>query len=354
MLFSVVENLKINKHMDKTNRKYCPKCGAIISRKKVEDRLRDYCEKCKTVFYDNPLPVASAIVSNKEREILLVLRDRDPHEGQWCLPSGFVELNESVEKAVKRELMEETGIKGKVLRLIDTYSRYNDVYGDLIWVTFEVNKSSGKVVAGDDARDAKYFPINDLPELAFHSNRRAVKRYVKLYQDLWKMEDSFIDLEEKHEKTKLDLPTDSLYKIISKDSQIITDNWVSDVCSHKSTKKYADYAHDILYERAHNVISQFGTWMTTPKGEKRHIWEYYKNVGNSRREQGFKLSEVLSALSLTRKHIFAHVLANSNVWKKSIAMYQVLEFMWQVNYFFDKANYYVTYGFESSTESLIK
>jgi len=196
--------------------------------------------------------------------------------------------------------------------------------------------------------------INDLPELAFHSNRRAVKRYVKLYQDLWKMEDSFIDLEEKHEKTKLDLPTDSLYKIISKDSQIITDNWVSDVCSHKSTKKYADYAHDILYERAHNVISQFGTWMTTPKGEKKYIWEYYKNVGNSRRDQGFSLSEVISALSLTRKHIFAHVLASSSVWKKPIAMYQVLEFMWQVNYFFDKANYYVTYGFESSTDSLIK
>ncbi len=94
--------------------------------------------------------------------------------------------------------------------------------------------------------------------------------------------------------------------------------------------------------------------MTTSKGQKQHIWEYYIYVGHSRREQGFKLSEVISALSLTRKHIFAHVLANRKVWKKSIAMYQVLDFMWQVNYFFDKANYYVTYGFESSTDSLIK
>ena len=210
--------------MEKNNRKYCPKCGSKITRKKIEDRLRDYCEACKTVFYDNPLPVASAILSNKNREILLVLRDRDPYERRWCLPSGFVELNESVEKAVIRELKEETGINGKVLRLIDTYSRYNDIYGDLIWVTFEVSKSSGKVVAGDDARDAKFFPIDNLPRLAFNANQRAVKRYIKNYQDLWSMEDSFKDFDKKSEKAQLDLPTGSLYKIISKDFQIITDN----------------------------------------------------------------------------------------------------------------------------------
>ena len=335
-------------------RKYCPKCKSKIARKKIENRLRDYCPTCKTIFYDNPLPVVSAVVPNKKREILLVLRDRDPYAGQWCLPSGFVELNESVEKAIIRELKEETGIKGKVLRLLDTNSRYNEIYGDLIWVTFEVKKSSGKVIAGDDARDAKYFPINNLPKLPFHANRRAVKRYKKYHQDLWNMEDSFKNIDGKQVKSKLDLPTDSLYKIISKDSQIITDNWVSEVCSHQSTTKYAKYSRDILYERAHNVISQFSEWMTTPKGQKTHIWDYYTKVGKQRCEQGFKLSEVLSALSLTRKHIFVHVLANSSVWKKSIAMYQVLDFMWQVNYFFDKANYYVSYGFENPTTSTIK
>ena len=116
------------------NRKYCPKCGSKITRKKIEDRLRDYCKDCQTVFYDNPLPVVSAVVPNKYREILLVLRDREPYAGKWCLPSGFVELNETVEKGVIRELKEETGISGKVLRLTDTYSRYNSIYGDLIWV----------------------------------------------------------------------------------------------------------------------------------------------------------------------------------------------------------------------------
>ena len=335
-------------------RKYCPNCKSKITRKIIEARNRDYCPNCNTIFYDNPLPVVSAVVPNKKREILLVLRDRNPYAGQWCLPSGFVELNESIEKAVIRELNEETGINGKVLRLIDTNSRYNEIYGDLIWVTFEVKKTSGKVIARDDARDAKYFPINDLPKLPFSANRRAIKRYIKTYRDLWQMEDSFKDIDDKQDKSKLDLPTDSLYKIISKDSHLITENWVSEVCTHPSTTKYGNYSHDILYERAYQVISQFSDWMTTPKGQKKHIWDYYTKVGQQRCEQGFKLSEVLSALSLTRKHIFAHVLANSTVWKKSIAMYQVLEFMWQVNYFFDKANYYVTYGFEDSNASSCK
>jgi ADP-ribose pyrophosphatase YjhB (NUDIX family) len=338
--------------MKHNNRKHCPRCGEKIIRKKIEDRERDYCKACDTVFYDNPLPVASAIVQNKNREILLVLRDRDPHAGNWCLPSGFVELNESVEEAVIRELNEETGINGKVLRLIDTFSRYNNIYGDLIWVTFEISKKSGKLEPGDDARDAKYFPIDDLPKLAFQANQRAVKRFIENYSDLWMMEDSFRNLDEKSYKSNLDLPTDSLYKIISKDSQIITDNWVTDVSTNPSTKKYGTYSYEILYERAHTVISQFREWMTTPRGHKQHIWDYYTNVGQVRKEQGFKLSEVISALSLTRKHIFAHVLANSKVWKKSIAMYQVLEFMWQVNYFFDKANYYVTYGFETKNKFL--
>ena len=291
--------------------------------------------------------MVSAIVPNKNREILLVLRDREPYAGRWCLPSGFVELNESIQKAVLRELKEETGIKGKVLRLVDTLSRYNDAYGDLIWVTFEVLKISGKLTPADDARDAKYFPIDKLPKLAFYANRIAVEQFVKNYHDLWQMEDSFKNLDKDLAKKKLDLPTDSLYKIISKDSHIITNNWVTDVCSNSSTKKYAQYPRDVLYERAHNVISQFSDWMTTPKGQKEYIWEYYTDVGEKRFEQGFLLSEVISALSLTRKHIFAQVLAKRKVWKKSIAMYQVLEFMWQVNYFFDKVNYYVTIGYES-------
>ena len=144
--------------MRKPKRIYCANCGAKITHKKIDGRQREYCTNCDTIFYDNPLPVVSAIVPNKNREILLVLRDREPYAGRWCLPSGFVELNESIQKAVLRELKEETGINGKVLRLVDTLSRYNDAYGDLIWVTFEVLKISGKLTPADDARDAKYFP----------------------------------------------------------------------------------------------------------------------------------------------------------------------------------------------------
>ncbi|MBC8402688.1 MAG: NUDIX hydrolase, partial [Candidatus Marinimicrobia bacterium] len=145
----------------KSNRNYCFRCGSNIQHKMVDDTLRDYCSHCKTVFYDNPLPVVSAVVVNTDREVLLVLRDREPQAGRWCLPSGFVEVNESIEEAVTRELLEETGIKGKVVRLLDVVS-YNDrFYGDLIWVSFEVQLVKGVIKAGDDARAARYYPILD-------------------------------------------------------------------------------------------------------------------------------------------------------------------------------------------------
>ncbi len=328
-------------------RNYCLRCGATIVSKRVDGVNREYCPTCDTVFYDNPLPVVSSVVVNKKREVLLVLRDREPQESQWCLPSGFVEMNESIEEAVLRELHEETGLTGKVIRLLDTVSYRNEFYGDLIWISFEVQRTGGKVVAGDDARDARYLPITKLLDLAFPPNEAAIRRYRDYYQELWKMQDSFESL---GNEPKLDtsIPSHALYKIITRDAHIITENWIADVVQNPTTTSYADFEHDDIYPRAYKVVSQFGQWMLTPTGAMSTIWDYYRGVGRKRYEEGFKLSEVLSAMSLTRKHIFTHVLPRGGGWNKKFAMYSAMEFMWRVNLFFDKAAYYITLGYEEA------
>lgn len=155
------------------SRTYCPQCTKKIEIRTIDNRPRDYCPYCDEVFYDNPLPVVSAIVVNDKREVLLVLRDRKPNEGEWCLPSGFVEVNESIENAALRELREETGLQGKIIRLQAVQSYYSSFYGDLIWVTFEVEHNKGDLNPGDDARDARYFPIKEMPELAFSPNQKS-------------------------------------------------------------------------------------------------------------------------------------------------------------------------------------
>jgi ADP-ribose pyrophosphatase YjhB (NUDIX family) len=330
-------------------RNYCVRCGAPVKEKRIDGVVRAYCQACDTVFYDNPLPVVSSVVVNKNREVLLVLRDREPQRERWCLPSGFVEMNESIEEAVLRELREETGLIGKVVRLLDTVSYRNEFYGDLIWISFEVQRISGQVIPGDDARDARYWPITKTMDLAFPPNVKAIKRYWDYYQESWKMQDSFDSLDMNH---KLDtaIPSHALYKIITRDAHTITENWIADVVQNPTTASYAGFDYDDIYPRAYRVVSQFGQWMLSSPDAMSTVWDYYRGVGRKRHEEGFQLSEVLSAMSLTRKHIFAHVLPRGGAWNKKFAMFSAIEFMWRVNLFFDKATYYITLGYEEAGE----
>ena len=112
--------------MKPAKRKFCPYCGRQLKTRVEGEVFRDYCEHCNKFFYDNPLPVVSSIVV-KDRNVLLVKRKYDPNKGQWCLPMGFAETGESIEAAALRELLEETGIHGKIIDLVDVVSGYSDM-----------------------------------------------------------------------------------------------------------------------------------------------------------------------------------------------------------------------------------
>ena len=107
----------------KKQRIYCSYCGNKIISKEQDGKARDYCPTCETFYYENPLPVASTIVVNDQREVLLVKRKKDPYKDMWCLPIGFAETGEEVHEAALRELEEEAGVTGEIIRLIDVYDR---------------------------------------------------------------------------------------------------------------------------------------------------------------------------------------------------------------------------------------
>ena len=73
---------------------YCSYCGNKNTRGWIEGNLRYYCKKCKTVHYQNPKPAAT-LVCPSNNKILLVKRAIEPAKGEWCLPGGFIELNET-------------------------------------------------------------------------------------------------------------------------------------------------------------------------------------------------------------------------------------------------------------------
>jgi len=104
----------------------------------------------------------------KDGKILLVRRGKEPFRGYYALPGGFVEYGETVERAVVREVYEETGIKTRVKELLGVYSDPNrDPRGHVISIAFILEYIEGEPHGRDDAEDACWFDLDDLPRLAF-------------------------------------------------------------------------------------------------------------------------------------------------------------------------------------------
>jgi len=158
--------------------KHCPHCGARLESKRIERRERNFCPSCRWVCYENPLPSSAALVRNKKGEILLIQRGVEPGRGRWALPSGFIEVDETPEIACLRELEEETGLKGKVVRLIGVYSQKSRLYKNVLIVAYEV-KGRGNLLPGSDSLRAEYFRADGLPDIAFPSHAKIIEDGLK-------------------------------------------------------------------------------------------------------------------------------------------------------------------------------
>ena len=109
-----------------------------------------------------------AVIVEKGK-ILLIKRGNPPYKGYWALPGGFVEYGETTEEAVVRETKEETGLTCEVVRLTGVYSAPDrDPRGHTISVVYLMTVVGGEVAAGDDAGDAAWMDLGELPdEIAF-------------------------------------------------------------------------------------------------------------------------------------------------------------------------------------------
>ena len=124
-----------------------------------------------TYKYPRPAVTADCVVITREAEpkVLLIQRGYDPYKGCWAFPGGFMNMDETTEQCAIRELEEETGLKVSTVYQIGTYSKVNrDPRGRTITVAYIAIIDSPLEVQGrDDAAKAEWFPISDLPELAF-------------------------------------------------------------------------------------------------------------------------------------------------------------------------------------------
>lgn len=123
-----------------------------------------------TYDYPRPAVTVDAVVYNLREEslfVLLVKRKHDPFQGQWALPGGFMDVDETPEESVHRELEEETGIRTEGFFQVGAFGALGrDPRHRTISIAY-LSIFTGElpeVKGGDDADDAQWFPITELPE----------------------------------------------------------------------------------------------------------------------------------------------------------------------------------------------
>ncbi|MCR5366080.1 MAG: NUDIX domain-containing protein, partial [Prevotella sp.] len=88
--------------------KYCPVCGS--SHFEVNNFKSKKCQDCGFTYYGNPCSATAAFIVNDKQEMLVVRRAKEPAKGTLDLPGGFVDMGETVEQGMRREIKEETGL----------------------------------------------------------------------------------------------------------------------------------------------------------------------------------------------------------------------------------------------------
>jgi 8-oxo-dGTP diphosphatase len=162
----------------------CARCGRPVRRTAGERPRKLRCSRCRYLIYDYPRPCAGFVVLRGDA-VLLLRRAHPPRRGCLDVPGGFMEANESIEGAARRELREETGLTvGRVEPLGCYWDRYFlKGFGWFPTMNFYFlgRWRSGEPRAADDAASAEWVP---LARLGGRDARHAWKHMSALFRDV--------------------------------------------------------------------------------------------------------------------------------------------------------------------------
>ena len=149
--------------------KYCPHCRTEMVNRQAFGRVRRVCPACGFIQFIDP-KVGASVLAERDGQVVLVKRKIDPAKGSWCLPGGFMEVDETPQQAAHRECYEETGLEVEIIGLVGVYY-YEDYRGSGVSIIYRGHVVGGTLQPGDDVTAADFFGPDALPEnIVFQSN----------------------------------------------------------------------------------------------------------------------------------------------------------------------------------------
>jgi ADP-ribose pyrophosphatase YjhB (NUDIX family) len=156
---------------------YCPHCRTELEPAHIGPSQRMQCPSCGYVHFRNPALGAALVVRDEEGRLLMVKRGPEvTRPGLWSMPAGYVDYGEDIEAAAARELEEETGLRAEIGDPVFVATNFHDPAKVSVCVWFDTEIVGGSLRAGDDAVDARFFALDELPDLAFDTDRDLIAR----------------------------------------------------------------------------------------------------------------------------------------------------------------------------------
>ena len=163
--------------------KFCPRCGAAVDKPGKHPFV---CSVCQFSHFFGPVSAVGAIATDPEGQVLLLVRAKDPGQGMYGLPGGFVEPGETAEEALQREVLEEVQLEVTSCRYLVSYPNEYNHQGFNLPVTdmfFVVEVASFDNMLAADGEIAGWHFCHprkkELNRMAFDSNRRALELFLK-------------------------------------------------------------------------------------------------------------------------------------------------------------------------------
>ena len=153
---------------------FCPRCGVGLGRLAIHGLDRLVCPDCAFVFWQNPAVGVAVILLDDAGRVLLGRRSRGALRGEWCIPCGYVEYDEDVRDAARREFREETGIEVELGEVFAVHSNFHNPAMHTVGIWFRGTPAAGAQGprAADDLDRVEFFGLDAVPDaIAFPTDR---------------------------------------------------------------------------------------------------------------------------------------------------------------------------------------